>query len=57
MDKIPKEEKKKINECENESIILIYDIFHLRKGTLLSMIPKFPKGTLKKYFLRSLSYE
>ena len=25
------------------------------KGTLHLMIPKFPKGTLKKYFLRAIS--
>ena len=61
LDKIPEEEKKKIDECENGSIILIYDAFILvsrkGKGTLHLMIPKFPKGTLKKYFLRALSYE
>ena len=61
LDKIPEEEKIKINECENGSIILIYDEFILvsrkGKGTLHLMIPKFPKGTLKKYFLRSISYE
>ena len=58
-DKIPEEEKKKIDECENGSIILMYDGFILvsrkGKGTLHLMIPKFPKGTLKKYFLRAIS--
>ena len=59
--KIPEEESKKINECENGSIILLYDAFILisrkGKGTLHLMIPKFPKGTLKKYFLRAISDE
>ena len=58
-DKIPEEEKKKIDECESGSIILIYDAFILvsrkGKGTLHLMLPKFPKGTLKKYFLRAIS--
>ena len=58
-DKIPEEEKKKIDQCESGSIILIYDAFILvtrkGKGTLHLMIPKFPKGTLKKYFLRAIS--
>ena len=61
LDKIPEEDNKKINECENGSIILLYDSFILisrkGKGTLHLMTPKFPKGTLKKYFLRTLSYE
>jgi len=60
-DKIPQEEKKKIDECESGSIILIYDAFILvsrkGKGTLHLMLPKFPKGTLKKYFLRAISDE
>ena len=59
--KIPEEENKKIKECENGSIILTYDAFILvsrkGKGTLHLMSPKFPKGTLKKYFLRALSDE
>ena len=59
--KIPEEENKKINECENGSVILIYDAFILvsrkGKGTLHLMTPKFPKGTLKKYFLRAISDE
>ena len=59
--KIPEEENKKINESENGSIILLYDAFILvcrkGKGTLHLMIPKFPKGTLKKYFLRAISDE
>ena len=58
-DKIPEEEKKKIDELESGSIILMYDGFILvsrkGKGTLHLMIPKFPKGTLKKYFLRAIS--
>jgi len=58
-DKIPEEEKKKIDECESGSIILIYDAFILvsrkGKGTLHLMLPKFPKGALKKYFLRAIS--
>ena len=58
-DKIPEEEKKKIDECESGSIILIYDAFILvsrkGKGTLHLMLPKFPKGTLKKYFFRAIS--
>ena len=58
-DKIPEEEKKKIEECESGCIILMYDAFILvsrkGKGTLHLMIPKFPKGTLKKYFLRAIS--
>ena len=58
-DKIPEEEKKKIDQCESGSIILIYDAFILvtrkGKGTLHLMLPKFPKGTLKKYFLRAIS--
>ena len=58
-DKIPEEEKKKIDECESGCIILMYDAFILvsrkGKGTLHLMIPKFPKGTLKKYFLRAIS--
>ena len=61
LDKIPEEENKKINECENGSIILTYDAFILisrkGKGTLHLMTPKFPKGTLKKYFLRAISDE
>ena len=61
LDKIPEEENKKINECENGSVILIYDAFILvsrkGKGTLHLMTPKFPKGTLKKYFLRAISDE
>ena len=60
-DKIPEEEKKKINECENGSIILLFDAFILvsrkGKGTLHLMTPKFPKGTLKKYFFRAISDE
>ena len=59
LDKIPKEERKKIEECESGSIILTYDAFILvsrkGKGTLHLMIPKFPKGTLKKYFSRAIS--
>ena len=61
LDKIPEEEKKKIDECESGSIILMYDAFILvsrkGKGTLHLMLPKFPKGTLKKYFLRATSYD
>ena len=61
LDKIPEEENRKIKECENGSIILIYDAFILvsrkGKGTLHLMTPKFPKGTLKKYFLRAISDE
>ena len=60
-DKIPDEDKKKIDECENGSIILIYDAFILvsrkGKGTLHLMTPKFPKGTIKKYFFRTISDE
>ena len=60
-DKIPEEDKKKIDECENGSIILIYDAFILvsrkGKGTLHLMTPKFPKGTIKKYFFRTISNE
>ena len=59
LDKIPEEERKKIEECESGSIILTYDAFILvsrkGKGTLHLMIPKFPKGTLKKYFSRAIS--
>ena len=59
LEKIPEEEKKKIDECESGSIILMYDGFILvsrkGKGTLHLMIPKFPKGTLKKYFFRAIS--
>ena len=59
LEKIPEEEKKKIDECESGSIILIYDAFILvsrkGKGTLHLMLPKFPKGTLKKYFSRATS--
>ena len=59
LEKIPEEEKKKIDECESGSIILLYDGFILvsrkGKGTLHLMIPKFPKGTLKKYFFRAIS--
>ena len=59
LDKIPEEEKKKIDECESGSIILMYDAFILvsrkGKGTLHLMLPKFPKGTLKKYFSRATS--
>ena len=58
-DKIPEEEKEKIDKYENGSLILMYDGFILvsrkGKGTLHLMIPKFPKGTLKKYFLRAVS--
>ena len=58
-DKIPEEEKKKIDECESGCIVLLYDAFILvsrkGKGTLHLMLPKFPKGTLKKYFLRAIS--
>ena len=61
LDKIPEEENKKIKECENGSIILVYESFILisrkGKGTLHLMIPKFPKGTLKKYFFRTISNE
>ena len=61
LDKIPEEESKKINECQNGSIILTYDAFILvsrkGKGTLHLMTPKFPKGTLKKYFFRAISDE
>ena len=61
LDKIPEEDNKKIKECQNGSIILIYDAFILvsrkGKGTLHLMIPKFPKGTLKKYFFRAISEE
>ena len=61
LEKIPEEEKKKIDECESGSIVLIYDAFILvsrkGKGTLHLMIPKFPKGTLKKYFSRATSDE
>jgi hypothetical protein len=59
LEKIPEEETKKLNECENGSVILLYDAFILvarkGKGTLHLMTPKFPKGTLKKYFLRAIS--
>ena len=59
LEKIPEEEKKKIDECESGSIILMYDAFILvsrkGKGTLHLMLPKFPKGTLKKYFFRAIS--
>ena len=59
LDKIPEEEKKIINESDNGSIILIHDGFVLAsrkgKGTLHLMTPKFPKGTIKKYFLRTIS--
>ena len=59
LEKIPEEEKKKIDECESGSIILMYDAFILvsrkGKGTLHLMLPKFPKGTLKKYFSRATS--
>ena len=59
--KIPDEENEKIKECENGSVILVYDAFILvsrkGKGTLHLMTPKFPKGTLKKYFLRAISDE
>ena len=55
--KFASSEKKKIDECESGSIILMYDAFILvsrkGKGTLHLMLPKFPKGTLKKYFLRA----
>ncbi len=58
-DKIPEQEKIKIEKCESGSLILMYDGFILvsrkGKGTLHLMIPKFPKGTLKKYFLRAVS--
>ena len=58
-DKIPEQEKIKIKKCERGSLILMYDGFILvsrkGKGTLHLMIPKFPKGTLKKYFLRAVS--
>ena len=61
LEKIPEEEKKKIDECESGSIVLMYDAFILvsrkGKGTLHLMIPKFPKGTLKKYFSRATSDE
>jgi len=61
LEKILEEEKKKIDECESGSIVLIYDAFILvsrkGKGTLHLMIPKFPKGTLKKYFSRATSDE
>ena len=61
LEKIPEEEKKKIDECESGSIILMYDAFILvsrkGKGTLHLMLPKFPKGTLKKYFSRATSDE
>ena len=59
LEKIPEEEKKKIDECESGSIILMYDAFILvsrkGKGALHLMLPKFPKGTLKKYFSRATS--
>ncbi len=59
LNKIPEKENKLINECENGSIILVYDAFILvsrkGKGTLHLMTPKFPKGTLKKYFIRAIS--
>ena len=59
LEKMPEEEKKKIDECESGSIILMYDAFILvsrkGKGTLHLMLPKFPKGTLKKYFSRATS--
>jgi 16S rRNA C967 or C1407 C5-methylase (RsmB/RsmF family) len=61
LEKIPEEETKKLNESENGSVILLYDAFILvarkGKGTLHLMTPKFPKGTLKKYFLRAISDE
>ena len=53
---VPEEEKKKIDECQNGSIVLLYDAFILvsrkGKGTLHLMLPKFPKGKVKKYIMR-----